>query len=185
MQAKARALAPKDTGAMAAAIQVRSTTRKIKQATGRTRTVIVPPFRQVTVAIKRTAAEEFGAKAEITRTSLAKQMTKRGRGKYAEKLLGDTKSFFYPAAFEFGTRGKPPSKPFRLAMVASENETLQAFISELRKLLLGVKKAASKPPRKLSAEGLPDGFKFDKGGRLRDAAGKFVTAERAAELGIR
>lgn len=132
-----RPLVPRDTGAMADAIQVRAITRSIKQGTGVFKEATAKNGFRYTFQVKRIIGQDFGAKIEITRKSLAKQLARRGKDKEAQKVLDG--KYFYPALIELGGRKKTAFAPFRKALRSQRLITMGVFRAYLRQFLINPK----------------------------------------------
>lgn len=134
--ANTRSLTPKDTGAMSRSFSVRSVTRRTKKKTG----VIKQGMNKKTghkysYAVRQIVGEEFGAKVEISRKSLAKQtenLVMRGRRK---RIFMESDKYFYPAFVELGGGGDSGKKPMRTALKISQASVLSIFRSELKSIL--------------------------------------------------
>lgn len=132
-----RPLVPRDTGAMADAIQVRAVTRSIKEGTGVFKEATAKNGFRYRFQVERVVGKDFGAKIEITRKSLAKQLTRRGKNEEAQKVLTD--KYFYPALIELGGRKKTAYAPFRKTLRAQRMITMGVFRAYLRQFLLNPK----------------------------------------------
>lgn len=125
---------PRDTGAMADAIQVRAVSRSIKQDTGVLKKGVNKKTGYTyTFSVKKTVAKEFGAKIEITRKSLAKQLRKLGHTDKADKVMSG--KYFYPAMVELGGRKAAAQKPIRTVLNQQRVITLGIFRAYLAKFV--------------------------------------------------
>lgn len=129
-KARAVALTPKDEGAMAAAYQVRATTKSIKESTGKVRTATAKSGFQYKFNVKQLVGKEYGAKVQITRKSLSKQASKRDVGELRSR------DYFYPAAVETGTKHKQAVAPLRRGLTATAPAARAEFSAELRKFVM-------------------------------------------------
>lgn len=118
-----------DTGAMHDAVKVRATTRNIKAKTGTVKTFTKRDGTEGTFNVKKVVAQEFGAKVEITRKDLNKQLVKRG-----QEEIGDG-DYFYPAGVELGTSDQPAQKPMRGVLKAAHRPVQKVFERELAALV--------------------------------------------------
>lgn len=140
VHAKIKTLTPVDSGAMRESFSVRTTSKKIKAETGHvkqgtnSKTGFTYKF-----AVKKVVAEEFGAKVEISRKSLAKQSTKLVKKGKRHVAYRDNDKYFYPAFVELGGRGEAGQKPMRTALKQAEAEAMGIFASEMRKFVAETK----------------------------------------------
>lgn len=131
----ARLRTPKDLGAMAAAFQVRNTSRTIKSGTGKFREATAKNGHQYRFEVQRTVGTDMGVKVEITRKSLEKQVQKRGDADKASRITEEDKGF-YPAFVELGGPGHGNGhRPMRSALKSSESYAVREFRQELMKLI--------------------------------------------------
>lgn len=188
--AKTRSLTPKDTGAMARAFGVRAVSRKIKKKTG----VIKQGVSKKTghsyrYEVKTVVGEDFGAKVEISRKSLAKQtenLVMRGKRR---RIYMESDKYFYPAFIELGGGGDSGKKPMRTALKMTEAEALAIFKAELRKFLIEQKlRAAAGLPTNdsLKAEAVARGEAFykDTTGRWQKTTGGFASLADVRDAGL-
>src|SRR5690606_16992953 len=89
------------------AVKVRTTTRNIKANTGKVKEFTKRDGTIGQFNVKRVVAQEFGAKVEITRKELNKQLAKRGKNEIEKD------GYFYPAAVEMGTFYSVAQKPMK------------------------------------------------------------------------
>lgn len=128
---------PKDSGAMADAIQVRATTKSIKKGTGVFKEGTAKNGFKYTFQVKKIIGKDFGAKIEITRKSLAKQLAKRGLHDKADKVMKG--KYFYPAMIELGGRKRAADAPFRRTLRQQRMITMGVFRAYLAKFLANPK----------------------------------------------
>lgn len=118
-----------DTGAMHDAVKVRATSRTIKAKTDKVKTFTKRDGTEGTFNVKVTVGQEFGAKVEITRKDLNKQLVKRG-----QEEIGDS-DYFYPAGVELGTSDEPAQKPIRKVLKTAHRPVQKVFERELAALI--------------------------------------------------
>lgn len=124
---------PKDTGAMADALQVRAVAKRIKRPTGAVKQATSKNGFNYTFQVTRVVAVEYGAKIEITRKSLAKQLAKRGHIEKAQKIASDR--YFYPAIVELGGKERAAEMPFRRALRTQKQMTIGIFRAYLSQFI--------------------------------------------------
>ena len=118
-----------DSGAMHDAVKVRATSRNILGLTGKVKEFTKRDGTIGRFTVVKTIGQEFGAKVEISRKDLNKQLAKRG---LTEINDGD---YFYPAAVELGASDEPPQKPIQRTIPAARQPTRSMLVQELAKLI--------------------------------------------------
>lgn len=118
-----------DTGAMHDAVKVKATSRTIKVKTDKVKEFTKRDGTIGQFNVRKTVGKEFGAKVEITRKELNKQLIKRG----LPEIKGD--DYFYPAAVELGTSEEAAQKPMRRVLPALQGPTMKEFERELAALI--------------------------------------------------
>lgn len=118
--------APRDTGAMAAAMQIRAVGKTIKKGTGIFKSAISKSGFEYNFEVQRAVGRDIGIKVEITRESLAKQLMKRGLADKARRVLNNDMGF-YPAFVELGTSRRGPQSSMRAAIRRAQSWAIRAF----------------------------------------------------------
>lgn len=125
-----------DTGAMHDAVKVRATSRSIKKKTDIVKQFTRRDGKAGSFNVKKIVGQEFGAKVEITRKELNKQLVKRDIAPLKDS------DYYYPAAVELGADGTEPKKPIRRVLKSAHAPTLAVFRDELRAALDSIAREA-------------------------------------------
>lgn len=128
---RVREIIPKDTGAMANAVEVRSVTRTIKGGTGKWKTATRSDGEEYQFEVKRTVGKEYGAKAQITRKSLERASSKTDR----PITFGSDDEYFYPALVELGGVGRTADGSMRRQIRAMRVFAVQEFRKHLAEFI--------------------------------------------------
>lgn len=122
---------PVDSGAMRDAVVTRVRRYKHKSETGK---VITRNGRRIKV--KRVTAADIGARVLLDRKRLAKEASKKKRGKTSLPI--DRKRggmYFYPAVVELGNRKRSGKRPLTKALYENSGDVRAEFIKAMRRIV--------------------------------------------------